>query len=430
MLTPSIPRRKFLKTLGAAGLVALSSRTKGAAPSRGRVVVVGGGFGGATAARYIRLFDPWIEVTLIEPARTYVTCPGSNWVLGGLRSLRSLRQDYTGLLRQGVHLVHDMVTAIEPDKRQIRLKGEAIFTYDRLIVSPGIDFRWDAIEGYSKEIAGRVPHAWKAGRQTRILREQLLAMPDGGTVVITSPPDPYRCPPGPYERASMIAHYLNAHKPKSKILILDAKTAFSKQALFTEGWSQLYGFDTDSSLIEWVSGPDGAIQAVDAKSKTAIAGPLEGAFRADVLNIIPPQKAGSIAQTAGLTDQSGWCPVDAKTAESVLQKGVHVIGDAAIQDPMPKSAYTASSQAKVCADAVVALLNNRTPGEPSWLNTCYSLVGPDYGISIADVYGLSERGGIIDQPNAGGVSASDGNRHLEAIYAKGWYTNILNDTFG
>ncbi|HKF93191.1 MAG TPA: NAD(P)/FAD-dependent oxidoreductase [Gammaproteobacteria bacterium] len=430
MFTPSISRRRFLQSLSVAGLALLKQRFGRAAYSRGQVVVIGGGFGGATVAKYIREFDPWIEVTLVEPNSTYFTCPASNWVLAGLRSLNSISHHYRDLTRHGVKIIRDTVIAIEPDKREVRLKGGAILSYDRLVVSPGIDFRWESIEGYSASVVDQLPHAWKAGRQTNILRSQLLAMRDGGTVVITSPPDPYRCPPGPYERASLIAHYLKTHKPKSKVLILDAKTAFAKQELFTAGWQALYEFDTDNSLIEWVSGPDGQVNAVDVEKKAAIAGPLEEKYRADVLNVIPPQKAGQIAQSAGLTDHSGWCPVDYTTWESALQRGVHVIGDAAIQDPMPKSAYAASSQAKVCADAVVALLNDRTPGEPSWINTCYSLVGPQYGISIAEVFELNRKGGIQKVPGSGGLSPQDGNHELEAVYARSWYTNIVNDTFG
>jgi sulfide dehydrogenase [flavocytochrome c] flavoprotein chain len=430
MFTPSISRRRFLQSLSVSGLALLKQRFARAAYSRGQVVVIGGGFGGATVARYIREFDPWIEVTLVEPNNTYFTCPASNWVLVGLRSLNSISHHYRDLTRHGVKIIRDTVIVIEPDKREVRLKGGAILSYDRLVVSPGIDFRWKTIEGYSASVVDQLPHAWTAGRQTNILRSQLLAMRDGGTVVITSPPDPYRCPPGPYERASLIAHYLKTHKPKSKVLILDAKTAFAKQELFTAGWQALYEFDTDNSLIEWVSGPDGQVNAVDVEKKVAIAGPLEEKYKADVLNVIPPQKAGQIAQSAGLTDHSGWCPVDYTTWESALQRGVHVIGDAAIQDPMPKSAYAASSQAKVCADAVVALLNDRTPGEPSWINTCYSLVGPQYGISIAEVFELNRKGGIQKVPGSGGLSPQDGNHELEAVYARSWYTNIVNDTFG
>jgi len=429
MFTPPLSRRAFLRTLGASSLALLSHRRARGALSRGRVVVIGGGFGGATAAKYVRLFDPWIEVTLVEPGRSYVTCPASNWVLGGFRDLPSITQNYAGLAKHGVKVIHDRATVVEPGERQIRLKGGAILTYDRLIVSPGIDFRWRAIQGYSAQIATVLPHAWKAGPQTELLHQQLVAMRDGGTVIITAPRTPYRCPPGPYERASLIAQYLKIHKPKSKVLILDAQTAFTKQDLFTAGWEKLYGFGGDNSLIEWVPGPDGQVGAVDARSRTAMAGPLEDKYKADVLNVIPPQMAGLIARNAGLTDQSGWCPIDHKTCESALQKGIHVIGDAAIQDPMPKSAYVANSQAKVCADAVVALLNERTPGEPSWINTCYSLVGSEYGISIADVYALNPRGLVEPVAGAGGLSANDGNRALEAAYAKSWYTNIVNDSF-
>lgn len=430
MLSRSISRRRFLAALGASGLALLGHRAPGATNSRGKVVVVGGGFGGATTAKYVRAFDPWIEVTLVEPKKTYVTCPASNWVLGGLRNLRSIEQGYEGLARRGIKFVQDTVVTVEPDERQVRLAGGAILTYDRLVVAPGIDFRWESIEGYSVQAAERVPHAWNAGPQTRILRRQLRAMRDGGTVVITSPPDPYRCPPGPYERASMIAHYLKTHKPKSKVLILDAKTAFSKQELFTAGWKALYGFGTGNSLIEWVSGPDGRVVAVDVQTRTAIAGPLEEKYKADVLNVIPAQKAGNIAHAAGLTERSGWCPVVHKTWESALHSGIHVVGDAAIQEPMPKSAFAANSQAKVCADAVVAFLNGRTPGEPSWINTCYSLISPEYGVSIADVYALTEQGVIGKVEGAGGLSSEDNDRALEAAYAKSWYENIVSDTFG
>jgi sulfide dehydrogenase [flavocytochrome c] flavoprotein chain len=424
----STSRRRFLKAVGASSIAVLAQRAR--AVSRRRVIVVGGGFGGATVAKYIRLFDPWIEVTLVEANRRYFTCPASNWVLGGLRALDSIRLDYEALAKHGVNFVYDTVVAIEPDARQIRLMGGAILSYDRLVVSPGIEIRFEAIEGYTEQASNLLPHAWKAGRQTAILRRQLLEIPKGGTVIITSPPDPYRCPPGPYERASMIAHYLKTFKKRCKILILDAKTAFSKQELFVTGWQALYGFDSDNSLIEWVPGPDGEVNAVNVRAKTVIAGPLEQEFRADVLNVIPPQKAASIARSARLTDPSGWCPVDPRTYESTQQPGIHVLGDAAIQDPMPKSAYVANSQAKVCAYAVVALLNERMPGEPAWINTCYSLIGPEYGISIADVYALTEKGTIEQVPGAGGMSPADGNRALEAAYAKSWYTNIVNDTFG
>ncbi len=430
MSPASNSRRRFLQGLGVSGLTLLSRRGEPAAGSRGRVVVVGGGFGGATAAKYIRAFDPWIEVALVEPKQTYFTCPASNWVLGGLRSFGSIRHSYDGLTRRGIKMLHDSVIRIEPAERQVRLRSGAILTYDRLLVSPGIDFRWDSIKGYSEQASEQLPHAWTAGRQTQLLLEQLRAMRDGGTVIVTAPPNPYRCPPGPYERASMIAQYLKVHKPKSKVLILDAKTVFSKQELFIAGWRELYGFESGKSLIEWVPGPDGEVNAVDVRNKVAIAGPLEDRYRADVLNVIPPQMAPEIARTAGLTDESGWCPVDYRTWESALRKGIHVIGDAAIQDPMPKSAYAANSQAKVCADAVVALLNKRTPGEPSWINTCYSLVATEYGISIADVYALNGRGVITQVPGAGGLSAVDENHGLEAAYARSWYMNVVNDTFG
>jgi sulfide dehydrogenase [flavocytochrome c] flavoprotein subunit len=299
--------------------------------------------------------------------------------------------------------------------------------YDRLVVSPGIDLRWDAIEGYNKAASTTMPHAWKAGEQTTILRKQLEAMSDGGVVIIAAPPNPFRCPPGPYERASLIAHYLKHNKPRSKILIFDAKPKFSKQPLFEQGWRALY-----PGMIEWISEPEGgAIDGVDVKAmaiKPTFAEPQQG----DVVNVIPPQKAGAIAEVAGLTDDSGWCPIDQRTFESRVQKHIHVIGDAAIANPMPKSGFAASSQGKVCATAIVAGLSGQDMPEPSYVNTCYSLVGPDYGISVAAVYRLGDDG-IAGVEGAGGVSPKDADsdfRLAESRYAVGWYQSITADIWG
>jgi sulfide dehydrogenase [flavocytochrome c] flavoprotein subunit len=300
-------------------------------------------------------------------------------------------------------------------------------------VAPGISLLYDKIEGYSTEASQTMPHAWKAGEQTRILRGQLEAMEDGGVVIISVPPNPFRCPPGPYERASQIAHYLKNNKPKSKVLILDSKQAFSKQGLFTQGWERLYGFGTDDSMIEWQPGPDAAVVGVDTESmsvETSFGDEVKGA----VINIIPPQKAGQIAIDAGLTDDSGWCPVDVKTFESKLHANVHVIGDASIATAMPKSAYAANSQAKVAAAAIVALLNGDEPGAPSYVNTCYSIIGKDYGISVAAVYRLSEDGATIASvEGSGGITPSDAPDFAlarEVQYAYSWYNNIVHDSFG
>ncbi len=452
-------RRKFLKTAGVlpvasaagagillaacedrdAGTAALPERAPPAAegPETGtgtagsaHVVVIGGGFGGATAARYLRRFAPEIKVTLVEPKTEFVTCPGSNWVLGGERQLGFITHSYAKLRdRHGVNLVHDRVTAIDPAARKVTLQGGDALAYDRLIVSPGIGFRAN-IEGYDAAAMEIMPHAWHGGAQTLLLRRQLEAMPDGGTVIIAPPPDPFRCPPGPPERASMVAHYLKKYKPKSKVLVLDAKDKFSKQGLFIEGWKQHYGYGTENAMIEWVpASQDGTVTAVDVAGMQVHTG--FGMQKADVINIIPAQQAGAIAAQAGLADDSGWCPVDHRTWESTLHPGIHVIGDAAIQSPLPKSGYAANSEAKVCAANVVQLLKGNAPIEPHWINTCYSLVTPEHGISVAMVYDLVD-GKVAKAEGAGGVSASDDPkaRALEAAYAVDWYRNITYDIFG
>ncbi|MGF1642178.1 MAG: FCSD flavin-binding domain-containing protein [Thiotrichales bacterium] len=430
----TLSRRHFIKlgALAAATGWLGHARIASGAAKGARIVVIGGGFGGATAAKYLKWFDPGIDVTLIEPKSEFVTCPASNWVLGGLRQMGDITQSYAALKdRHGVRLVHDWVVRIDPDGRKITLKGGESLVYDRLIVSPGIDFKTSAIEGYAEGTDALMPHAWQAGPQTELLQRQLLAMPDGGTVIVAAPPDPFRCPPGPPERVSMIAHYLKRHKPKSKILLLDAKDAFSKQGLFEQGWARLYGYKTDHSLIELVpKAEDGAVLAVDPKAMT-----VSGEFdtrKADVINLIPPQQAGRIARDAGLANETGWCPVDPITWESTLRPNIHVIGDAAIQSPLPKSGYAANSEGKVCAAAIVAMLNGKAPtSSPHWMNTCYSLVSPDWGISVAGVYTLKD-GKLISIEGAGGVSPADdqSGRTAEAAYAQAWYTNIARDIFG
>lgn len=446
-----IKRRRFLKMVGAApaagGLLGGCGDKSGqmdtpdagmeaTAPAVGkqaaaRVVVIGGGFGGATAAKYIREFSAnSVDVTLVEPKQAFVTCPGSNWVLGGLRDMNFITHSYAALQnKHGVTVVHDRVTSIDPDAQQVTLAGGDSLKYDRLVVSPGIAFR-DNIEGYTAAAMEKIPHAWQAGPQTILLRQQLEAMPDGGTVIMAAPPDPFRCPPGPPERASMIAGYLQKYKPKSKVLILDAKDKFSKQGLFIEGWTQHYGYGTDNSLIEWIpASKDGAVRAVDVQGMRVMT--EFGEHTGDVINIIPAQKAGDIAAQSGLTDDSGWCPVDHLTWESTLVAKVHVIGDAAIQSPLPKSGFAANSEAKVCAASIVRLLEGKSMLDPSWINTCYSLITQQHGISVAMVYALVD-GKVAKVEGAGGVSKSNDppGRALEASYAVDWYQNITYDIFG
>lgn len=426
-------RRNFLRTAGAASAFGLIGMPGLANAMTATVVVVGGGTGGATAAKTIKLLNPGIDVTIIEPNEHYHTCYMSNEVIGGDRPLESIRVGYDGLKRRGIKVVHDKATAIDPDKKVVKTAGGQDFPYDRCIVAPGIELLFDKIEGYSAAATEAMPHAWKAGDQTRLLRAQLEAMEDGGTVIIAPPGDPFRCPPGPYERASQIAHYLKRHKPKSKVLILDTKPGFSKQGLFIQGWERLYGYGTDNAMIEWRPGPEEGVVRVDPGEmmvETDFGDRIKGA----VINIIPPQRAGEIAQIAGLADEGGWCPVDLKTFESKMQKGIHVIGDACIATAMPKSAYSANSQGKVAGAAVVALLAGKEPGVPSYLNTCYSIVGEDYGISVSAVYKLAADGSTIAAvPNSGGLTpmdAPDWALAREVAYAHSWYNNIVDDTFG
>lgn len=419
-------RRNFVKAAGAAtavGLVGVPHLALGAAK---KVVVVGGGTGGATAAKYIKRLDSSIDVTVVEPNKVYYTCYFSNEVLSGERSIESIQVNYDGLKAHGIKMVFDSATAIDAENKVVKTAGGSELPFDRCVVAPGVELMYDKIEGYSKETAEKLPHAWKAGEQTRILRGQLEAMADGGTVVIVAPPNPFRCPPGPYERASQIALYLKNHKPKSKVIILDAKQKFSKQGLFTQAWERFF-----PGMIEWRPGPDAAVVKVDAGTMTAVTS-FGDEIKAAVLNVIPPQRAGAIAQVSGLANDSGWCPVDQKTFESAKAKGVHVIGDASIAGAMPKSGYAANSQAKVCAAAVVALLNDAEVGIPSYVNTCYSIAGPDWGISVAGVYKLGADGVIASVPGSGGLTPMDAPEWAhkrEVEYAESWYKNIVSDSF-
>lgn len=426
----ALTRRGFLKTTG--GLAALGAAGLGGFPGlalggRKKVVVIGGGAAGAVAAKQLRMADDGIDVTLIEADEHYHTCFMSNEVLGGGRELASIRHGYDGLADRGVQVVHARATGVDADARTVATDGGDSFGYDRLIVSPGISLQWDAIEGYDEAAAAAMPHAWTAGEQTALLRGQLEAMADGGTFLICPPGNPFRCPPGPYERICQVAHYFKTRKPKSKILVLDAKDKFSKMGLFTQGWERRY-----DGMITWVPGSetDGGLAAVDtgAMSVTTRFGDTH---EGDVINVIPPQRAGEIALAAGLADDSGWCPVRLDTFESTQVPNVHVIGDASIATGLPKSGYAANSEAKVCAAAVAALLHGEEPGTPSYVNTCYSLIAPDYGISVAAVYRLAEDGSKIAKV-AGGLTPSDASDELlarEVQYAYSWYNNIVADMF-
>ena len=420
-------RRKFLQVAGsAAAISAVGFPAILRAASGKKVVIVGGGVGGGTTARYIKLTDSSIDVTLIEPNETYYTCFLSNEVIGGNRKIDTIRVSYDGLRAHGINVVQDTVSEIDAGAKKVVTSGGKSFEYDRCVVAPGVSFK-DTIEGYDAAAMEKMPHAWKAGDQTKLLRQQLEAMEDGGTVIIGAPPNPFRCPPGPYERAAQIAMYLKANKPKSKVLILDSKNKFSKQGLFTQAYERYY-----KDIIEWV-GADangGGVSKVDAASMTVYTG--DNKHQAAVANIIPPQVAGAIAHKAGLTDDKGWCPIDGRTFESTLQKGIHVVGDASVAAPLPKSAYAANSQAKVCAAAIVDLLNGREPGDPSLVNTCYSVVADGDAISVAMVYDLKE-GKLSKVEGSGGLTPLDSppeSRAREQQYAYSWFENIKQDSWG
>ena len=419
----SVSRRQFLAATGLAVAGVYAPALAQAAP---RVVVIGGGFGGATAARAIKQASPRVSVSLVERERTFTACPFSNLVIGGLRALSAQQFGYDKVSGAGVDVIFAAATGVNRETRRVELEGGASLPYDRLIVAPGIDIRWDGLTGYNEAAASKLPHAWKAGEQTLLLRRQLEALEDGGVVVMSVPANPFRCPPGPYERASLIARYLKTQKPKSKILILDAKDTFSKQRLFQEAWKELY-----PDHLEWVAlSKGGRVTAVDAETKTFTT--EFGEHKAAVGNVIPPQRAGRAAELAGAVDQTGWCAIDPVTFESKLSPLVHVVGDATIAGGMPKSAFSANAQAKVCAAAVAKLLAGAKPDDPRLINTCYSLVAPDYGISVAGVYRPAD-GQIKEVEGSGGVSPADApssTRALEATFANGWFNTITGEVFG
>ena len=415
-------RRHFLKLTAAAGLAPAVVSAQG----RAKVIVVGGGFGGATAARALKALQPALDVTLIEPNPVYTSCPFSNSVLADLREIDQQRFRYDGVKGAGVTVAETSATAVDAETKTLTLADGSKLSYDRLVMTPGIDFNWGALPGYDEAAAQKMPHAWKAGAQTVLLRQQLQAMDDGGLVVMSAPANPFRCPPGPYERAGLIAYWLKIWKPKSKLLLLDAKDAFSKQRLFHNGWAQLY-----PGMIEWVPlSQGGKVTSVDPATLTLTT--EFATHKAAVANVIPPQKAGAIAAQAGVADRTGWCPVEPIAFESTLRPNIHVLGDAAIMGGMPKSAFAANAQAKVCAAAIVSLLAGARPQAPILINTCYSLVAADYGISIAGVY-RPDKGQLTDIPGAGGTSpleAVGGLRGQEALYASSWFRAITAETFG
>ncbi len=422
----TLSRRKFMKWMAASsGAAAVAGCAGMGGAASGRVVVVGGGYGGATAARYIKLWASDIDVTVVERNDTFVSCPISNLVLGGNAQIGNIAMGYDGLRNRGVNIVRDDAVAVDAGARQVRLASGKTLPYDRLIVSPGIDFLYDQIPGLkSADAQNQVLHAWKAGPQTVALRKQLEAMPDGGVFVFQFPLAPYRCPPGPYERVCQVADYFKRAKPKSKIIVLDANPDIvSKKGLFLAAWNGMY-----KDMIDYR--PNSELADVDVKGMTVKL--TFGSVKGDVLNVVPPHGAGNIARQAGLiTANQRWCGIDWLTMESVAVKGIHVLGDATLSAPaMPKSASMANQQAKVCAAAVIALIKGQPVNpQPMMMNTCYSFVDGKSSVHVASVhtYDATQKTMVVVK-GAGGLSTAASE--MEGAYAWGWARNIWGEALG
>ena len=425
MSATRINRRSFLRAASAAGAYAAVPALPAVAQGGARVVVIGGGFGGAACARALRRAAPQIAVTLVEANPTFTASPMSNAVIAGLRPLTQQQFGYKRIADDGVAVVISAAVGVDANARTVTLENGTRLPYDRLVLAPGIDFRWGAIPGYDQAAAARIPHAWKDAAQIDLLRRQIEAMDDGGTVVIAAPVNPARCPPAPYERASLIAHVLKSKKPRSKLIVLDAKDSISMQRQFQSAWAELY-----KGLLEWVPlSQGGQLASVEVATRTLVTD--FDKYKADVANVIPPQKAGRIAEVAGVADRTGWCPIDPVTFESHLQPNMHVIGDAALAGAMPKSASAAASAAKLCAAGVVALLRGEKPVEPTISSTCYSLIAPDYAISLAGMY-RPVKDQFLEIEGSGHTSPVDAPRAAraeEAQQAGRWFDTITREVF-
>lgn len=424
-------RRRLLQAFGAASTLAAASLLPGAAlaaPKKGktlgRVVIIGAGFGGATAAKYLRKWSAGsIEVVLIERNKQFISCPTSNEVLAGNRDYATIVHSYDALTKNwGIKLVHAEVTAVDTEKRRVRTEQGSEFSYDRLVVSPGVDFNFDAIAGYDAKAQENILHAWKAGAQTLALRQQLVDLPDGGTFVLAIPKAPYRCPPGPYERTSQIAHYFKTQKPNSKILVLDAnEKIISKTKLFADNWANDY-----KGIIEYH--PNWNTTELDAANKTLIS-EIGDKVRGDLINLIPPQTAGKIAHTIGVINANKrWANVDWISLESTAVQNVHVLGDATLSAPtMPKSGHMANQHGKAAAAAIFEMLSGREPQPILMANTCYSLLDDRRGIHVDSVHRWDpEKKTVLPVAGAGGVSATPSVE--EGLYTRAWAKNIWSDT--
>ena len=419
----ALTRRTFLGTTAATATALAAPAVVGA--SRPKVVVIGGGAGGATAARYIaKDSDGAIDVTLVEPTRTYYTCFFSNLAIGGFRTYDSIGHSY-GMLasKYGVNVVHDWAVGVDRDAKTVSLAGGENLAYDRLVVSPGIDFVDGSVEGWSVSAQNAMPHAYKAGSQTQLLKAQIEAMPQGGSYVMVAPPNPFRCPPGPYERISMVAHVLKQKNPTAKIMICVPKPKFSKMALFEEGWETHY-----PGMIEWIGGDFGVVERVDPVAMSVIVDGEETS--ADVCNVIPAMKAGRIASVAGLTNDKGWCPIVPATMQSRLDANIHVLGDATQNGDMPKSGFSANSQAKVAAMAIRGALLDSRVFPAKFANTCWSLIASDDGVKVGAAYEatdekIAKTSGFISK--TGETAALRKQTYEESL---GWYAGMTADMFG
>jgi NADPH-dependent 2,4-dienoyl-CoA reductase/sulfur reductase-like enzyme len=395
------------------------------AQSAPRVVVIGGGFGGTACARALKRIDAKLEVTLVEPSPTFTACPLSNEVIAGLREIDAQQFGYDRIAAEGINVIAQAAAKIDAQARTVTLGDSVSLPYDRLVLSPGIDLRFDGLEGYDEAASAKMPHAWKAGEQTLLLRRQLEAMDDGGLVVLAVPASPSRCPPAPYERASLIAHYLKSRKPRSKVLILDAKDAIPQQKLFENAWKELYG-----GMIERVSlSQGGRVTSVDPATNKIVT--EFGDYTAQVANVIPPQKAGRIAEIADAADKTGWCPIDPVTFVSKLVPNVHVIGDACLGGGIPKSASAANAQGKACAAGIVNLIAGKAPETPHLAGICYNTVAPGYTFSLAGIY--LPKGDIFAEAEGNATSSVDAPREVrarESEEAHSWYKTITADAFG
>ena len=418
-----IDRRVFIGT-AAASAILTAPMVRAAGHGKPRVVVVGGGAGGATAARYIaKDSNGEISVTLIEPTRRYYTCFFSNLYLGGFKQIEDIGHSYGTLAAGGVNVVHDWAIGVDRDAKTVSLAGGGTVGYDKLILSPGIDFVEGAVEGWDLSAQNAMPHAYKAGSQSELLKAQLAAMPQGGTFAMVAPPNPFRCPPGPYERVSMVAHFLKANNPTAKIIVADPKDKFSKQSLFQEGWANHY-----TGMVDWIGADFGGGEvSVDPNAMTVTIDGEE--TKVDVCNVIPAMKAGRIAELAGVTD-GNWAPVNAADMSTKADPDIHVLGDASNQGDMPKSGFSANSQAKVCANAVRGALTGSRVFPAKFANTCWSLIDTDDGVKVGATYeATDEKIAKVD----GFISATGESAELrKATYeeSEGWYAGITADMFG